>query len=176
MKQYSKRMVMVHWLTFVLLIAAWFLGDTLAEATDDNKATLAGYIVHAAAGGMILLLAFAQLVLRRKDDTPTMLADAPIYQFAAKAVHYALYAVLVVLPLSGVATLITGGAGKALLAGDASLLPKEADYENLFAREVHETLVAVLIALVVLHILGALKHQFIMKDGLLSRMWWRKKG
>ena len=92
MKQYSKRMVMVHWLTLVLLIAAWFLGDTLAEATDDNKATLAGYIVHAAAGGMILLLAFAQLVLRRKDDTPTMLADAPIYQFAAKAVHYALYA------------------------------------------------------------------------------------
>ena len=104
-----------------------------------------------------------------------MLPDTPQFQFIAKAVHYALYAVLVVLPLSGVATLITGGAGKALLAGDASLLPKEADYEKLLALEVHETLVAILIALVVLHILGALKHQFIMKDGLLSRMGWRKK-
>ena len=175
MKQYSKRMVMVHWLTLVLLIAAWFLGDTLAAATDDNKATLARYIAHAAVGGMILLLAFTQLVLRRKDGIPAMLPDTPQFQFIAKAVHYALYAVLVVLPLSGVATLITGGAGKALLAGDASLLPKEADYEKLLALEVHETLVAILIALVVLHILGALKHQFIMKDGLLSRMGWRKK-
>jgi cytochrome b561 len=28
-------------------------------------------------------------------------------------------------------------------------------------------------ALVAVHILGALKHQFVMKDGLLSRMWFK---
>lgn len=32
MTQYSKRMVIVHWLTLALLIAAWFLGDVVNEA------------------------------------------------------------------------------------------------------------------------------------------------
>jgi cytochrome b561 len=36
-------------------------------------------------------------------------------------------------------------------------------------------LVTVLIVLTVLHVLGAIKHQFIMKDGLMSRMSLRKK-
>ena len=175
MTQYSKRMVIVHWLVFGLVIAAWFLGDSLAEATDDSKATLAGYFIHAAVGGTVLLLTLSQLFFRRKDGIPAMLADKPMYQIAAKAIHYSLYTLLILLPVSGVLTIFTSDAGKALLAGDASLLPNEKDYENLFALEVHETLVTVLIVLVVLHILGAVKHQFIMKDGLISRMWLRKK-
>ena len=176
MTQYSKRMVIVHWLTLALLIVAWLLGDTLAEATDDNKATVLGYVLHLSVGGTILLLTLARFYFRRSDGTPPMLADKPLNLVAAKAVHYALYTALVLLPISGVVTLITSGAGKALLAGDAGLLPKEKDYENLFALEVHETLVTVLIVLVVLHILGAIKHQFFMKDGLLNRMSMRKKG
>ena len=175
MTQYSKRMVIVHWLTLALLIVAWFLGDTLAEATDDDKATVLGYALHLSVGGTILLLSLARIYFRRSDGTPALLADTPLNLIAAKSVHYALYTALVLLPISGVVTVITSGAGKALLAGDASLLPKEADYEKLLALEVHETLVAILIVLVVLHILGAIKHQFIMKDGLMSRMGWRSK-
>jgi len=62
-----------------------------------------------------------------------------------------------------------------LLAGDASLLPKEGGFDHVFAHEVHETMVTVLIVLVAVHLLGALKHQFIDKDGLMNRMSLRKK-
>ena len=175
MTQYSKRMVIVHWLTLALLIAAWFLGDDLAEATDDSKATLAGYIVHLSVGGTMLLLTLSQLYFRRKDATPPLLADTPMNQVVAKAVHYLLYTVLFLLPVSGVTILLTSKAGPALLAGDTNLLPKEHGYEHVFAHEVHEQLVNVLIVLVVLHVLGAIKHQFIMKDGLMSRMSLRSK-
>ena len=175
MTQYSKRIVIIHWLTLALLIAAWYLGDSLAEATDESKATLIGYIVHIAVGGTVLLLTLSQLYFRRKDGKPLVLVDKPIYQAVAKGVHYLLYTVLFVLPVSGVVIILTSKAGAALLAGDANRLPKEHDFHNVFAHAVHEQLVNVLIVLVVLHVLGAIKHQFIMKDGLMQRMMLRKK-
>ena len=175
MTQYSKRMVIVHWLTLALLLAAWYLGDSLGEATDDSKATLAGYIVHLAVGGAVLLLTLAQLIFRRKDGRPPLAADTPMYRAVAKGVHYLLYTVLIVLPASGITILLTSKAGPALLAFDANMLPKEHGYRGVFAHAVHEQLVNVLIVLAVVHILGAIKHQFITKDGLMERMMLRRK-
>jgi cytochrome b561 len=173
MTQYSKRMVIVHWLTLAVLIAAWYLGDSLSDATDDGKATLAGYIVHALVGGTVLLLTLSQLIFRRKDGRPPLEEDKPIYQLVAKGVHYLLYTVLFLLPLSGVAIILTSKVGAALLAGDATLLPRK--FHGVFAHAVHEQLVNVLIVLVMIHILGAIKHQFISKDGLMERMVLRRK-
>ena len=175
MTQYSKRMVIVHWLTLALLIVAWYLGDSLADMTDESKATLAGYLIHMAVGASVLVLVLSQLLFRRKDGTPPKLNDKPVFQAAAKGIQHLVYAVLFLLPVSGIITVFTSTAGRALLSGDANLLPKEHGYHNVFAHEVHEQLVNVLIALVMLHILGALKHQFIMKDGLMSRMALPKK-
>jgi cytochrome b561 len=174
MTQYSKRMVIVHWLTLALLIAAWYLGDSLGEATDESKATLAGYIVHIAVGGTVLLLTLFRFSFRRNDGIPAPVGDTAMDKLA-KGVHYLLYTVLFVLPVSGVVILLTSKAGPALLALDANMLPKEHGYRDVFAHEVHEQLVNVLIALAVLHILGALKHQFIDKDGLMLRMMLRRK-
>lgn len=174
MKQYSKRMVIVHWLTLALLIAAWFLGEDLAEATDESKATLAGYILHMAVGGTVLLLTLCRLYFRSKDGIPAPLGDTPMDKLA-KGVHYLLYTVLFVLPVSGILIILNSKAGAALLAGDANLLPKEHGFKDVFSHEVHEVLVNVLIVLVVVHLLGAIKHQFITKDGLMERMMLRRK-
>jgi cytochrome b561 len=176
MTQYSKRMVIVHWLTLAMLIVAWYLGDSLADSTDGSKATLAGYLVHMAVGVSVLILVVSQLLFRRKDGTPPKLVDKPVFQAAAKGVHHLMYAVLLLLPLSGVLTVINGGAGKALLAWDANMLPKEHGYQNVFAHSVHEQLVNVLIGLAIVHLLGAMKHHFFMKDGLMERMMLRRKG
>jgi len=174
MTQYSKRMVIVHWLTLALLIAAWFLGEDLAEATDESKATLAGYIFHMAVGGTVLLLTLYRLYFRSKDEIPAPIGDTPMDKLA-KGVHYLLYTVLFVLPVSGILIILNSKAGTALLAGDANLLPKEHGFKDVFSHEVHEVLVNVLIVLVVLHILGAIKHQFITKDSLMERMMLRRK-
>jgi cytochrome b561 len=79
------------------------------------------------------------------------------------------------IPVSGLVTVLTSDVLKGLLAGDANLLPKEDGFKHVFAHEVHEVLVTVLIVLVSLHVLAAVKHQFIDKDGLLNRMKLRKK-
>jgi len=172
MTQYSKRMVIIHWLTLALLIAAWLLGDELDEARHEAGATLAGYVIHSLVGGTILLLTVARLLFRRKDGTPAPVGTG-LMDKVATGIHHALYAMLFLLPLSGVLTVINSDVGKALMAGDATLLPKK--FTGVFAHEVHEVLVTVLIVLVVVHVLGAIKHQFIMKDGLMERMMLRRK-
>jgi cytochrome b561 len=172
MTQYSKRMVIAHWLTVALLIAAWFLGDAVNGARKEEGATIAGYLVHALAGGSVLLLTLARLYFRRKDGVPPPMGHS-LMDKVAKGVHHALYLLLILLPLSGVMQVVTSDVGKALLAGDASLLPQK--FTGVPAHEVHEILVMVLIVLAVVHVLGAFKHQFITGDNLMERMSLRRK-
>jgi cytochrome b561 len=172
MNQYSKRMVIVHWLTLALLIAAWFLGESVSDARHEGGATLMGYVIHGLVGASILLLTVARLFFRGKDGTPPPMGDTPMDKLA-KGIQHLMYAVLLLLPISGTMQIVTSKVFDALKAWDATLLP--AKFTGVPAHEVHEVLVNVLIALVVVHILGALKHQFVMKDGLMERMSLRRK-
>jgi len=172
MKQYSKRMVIVHWLTLALLVAAWFLGEAADEARHEGNATLIGYLVHGLVGGTVLLLLVARLYFRRKDGTPPPMGNT-LMDKVAKGIHHALYTVLLLVPFSGMMTTLTSKVSNALLAWDATLLP--AKFTGVPAHEVHEVLVNILIVLVVVHVLGAVKHQFIMKDGLMERMSLNRK-
>ncbi|MGI9350080.1 MAG: cytochrome b [Rhizobiaceae bacterium] len=49
------------------------------------------------------------------------------------------------------------------------------DFNSVFARMVHGILTKLLIALIGLHVVGALYHQFIVKDRLFARIWFGKK-
>jgi len=172
MTQYSKRMVIVHWLTLALLIAAWFLGDSVNEARHDGVATLAGYFTHVLFGASVLLLVVLRLMFRRKDGVPPAAGNTTLDKVAT-GMHHFLYLVLFLLPVSGIVQVLTSDVGKALLAGDGALLPKK--FTGVVAHEVHEVMVSVLIVLVLIHALAAIKHQFITKDGLMERMMWRRK-
>jgi len=172
MTQYSNRMVIVHWLTLALLVVAWFLGDAVNEARKEEGATLLGYAVHGLVGGAVLLFTLARFYFRNQDGAPPPLGDT-LLDKVAKGIHYALYAALILVPVSGMMQILTSDVYAALTAGDASLLPKK--FTGVTAHEVHEILVNVLIVLVVVHVLGALKHQFIAKDGIMARMRLRRK-
>ena len=173
MTQYSKRMAIIHWLTLGLLVVAWFLGDALSDARHEGNATLAGYLIHALVGDAVLLLALLRLYFRRKDGTPAAVGSG-VMDKVATGVHHLLYTILILLPVTGIMIIVTSKVGSALMAGDAGLLPKK--FTGVLAHNVHEVLVSVLIVIVVVHVLGAIKHQFILKDGLMSRMSLRRKG
>lgn len=171
MKKYSTRIIIIHWLTLALLVAAWFLGDELSDARHEHAATISAYVIHSAVGAAILLFTIARLAFRGKDGVPPALGDS-LMDKVAKGIHHLLYTLLFLIPVSGIALVLGSDVGKAIMAGDAALLP--AKFEGVVAHEVHEVLVNVLIALVVIHVLGALKHQFVMKDNIMDRMSLRK--
>lgn len=171
MTQYSKRMVIIHWLTLALVIAAWFLGDAVHDARHEGGATIAAYLIHMTTGAVVLLLTLARSVFRTQDGVPPH-GDTPMDKVAI-LVQYSLYALLILLPLSGTMQVLTSDVGAAIMAGDAARLP--AKFDGVVAHGVHEVLVNVLIVLVLVHVAGALKHQFVMKDNLMDRMSLKRK-
>ncbi len=174
MKQYSKRMVIIHWLTLVLVIVAWYLGDGLDEARNEKNAKLIGYFAHLMVGGTVLLLTILRLNFRSIDGTPPPVGQS-LMDMVAKGIHHVLYALLCLLPASGFMIILTSSVGVALMSGDASLLPAEYTGPGIVPHTVHEVLVKVLMVVVAVHILGAIKHQFFMKDGLMKRMSLSRK-
>lgn len=171
MEKYSKRIIIIHWLTLALLVVAWLLGDELSEARHEHAATIPDYVIHSAVGAAILLLTIARLAFRGKDGVPPALGNS-VMDKVAKGIHHLLYTLLFLIPVTGVAQVLGSDVGKAIMAGDAALLPSK--FEGVVSHEVHEVLVNVLIVLVVIHVLGALKHQFVMKDNIMDRMSLRK--
>ena len=73
----------------------------------------------------------------------------PMLKLAAHVTHWALYALMILLPIGG---------GMAWFGG------KE------FAAELHGAMAPVLMVLILLHFAGALFHQFVLKTNLLDRM------
>jgi cytochrome b561 len=172
---YSKRMVIIHWLTLLLLIVAWYLGDALIDARIEKNATLIGYFAHALMGGAILLLTILRMTFRGVDGTPPPVGNS-VMDIVARGVHHGLYVLLILLSITGFMTLLTSTVGMALVTNTAILLPAEYTGPSVIPHSVHEILVTVMMVVVLVHILGAIKHQFIMKDGLMRRMSLRRKG
>lgn len=172
---YSKRMVMIHWLTLALLVIAWYLGDTLVDERNEKSATMAGYLAHALVGGAVLAATVMRMIYRSVDRIPQPVSNS-LMDMLAREIHRGLYLLLVLLPLTGFLTLLTSGVGAALVTVNAGLLPEKYTGPGAVSHVSHDILVTVLMAVVAIHILGAIWHQFIVKDGLMRRMSLRRKG
>lgn len=134
---------------------------------------------HKSIGLTILILSVVRLVWRLINPAPPPPADQnPFEQRLARAAHIGLYFLIIAVPLAGWATVSASPLGlPTTLYGIidwphipmlANATDKEAA-EHLM-HEVHEILVFSLIGLFVLHILAALRHQYLLKDNVVARM------
>ena len=154
MIRYSRPQIILHWMAFLVILQQFVFHDAISEAF---RAAMRGQDIafsplvaaHVFGGILVGLFAIWRLVLRKTVGVPPELPAAPVQQMIAKGVHVALYALMLALPLSGAVAWF----GSVEAAGEA-----------------HEVMKATLIAMVALHVLGALMHQFVLKDGILRRM------
>ena len=80
---------------------------------------------------------------------------------------------LIAVAIAGMATAATSGVIEALKKSDPSLIP---DFDKVGAMEVHQLFIALLLALLALHVVAAVYHQFIVKDNLLRRIMIKRFG
>jgi len=171
MKQFSKRLVVIHWITLLLFAGAYLMGNTI-DGIEQAAGKLALYPYHFLGGAVLLLLTLVRAWYRMQDGAPAPLGDASsMPNRAAILVHKLLYALLIALPASGLLMIFQTGVFAAVMANDPSKLP---DLEKFSIHEVHGTIANILLAVIVLHFLAALYHQFVLKDGLLRRMIMRR--
>jgi len=169
--RYGVPAVLLHWGMAVLVAGAWFVGDWMTDLSF-SPLKLKVYSWHKWTG----VLVFALLIVRIGVQISVRIAPRsaipmPPSGRLAQGAHLLLYLLLALVPLSG--WLFSSAAGFTTvwfgLWPIPDLVPKDAQLKELF-QAVHNALTSVLAALVVLHLLAALKHHFIDRDRVLVRM------
>lgn len=168
---YTRTAVTLHWIIALLIFTAFPLGVYMHELPlSPYKLRL--YSWHKWAGVTIFLLALLRILWRATHRPPPLPAAMPSWEkFAAHAVHYLLYALILVIPLSG--WLMSSAKGVQTVWFGVLPLPdlvsKDKELGDLL-KAVHQSLNFLLLGLVIAHIGAALKHHFIQRDDTLVRM------
>lgn len=168
-RSYDRTQIVLHWLIAAMIFGLYAVGLTV----DLFDKPVRPFIInlHAVFGLALLALVALRLVWRTTHKTPPYPADMrPLFRKAAAAGHGLLYLLMVFIPLLGLGAFFRRG--KPLDLGFLQIpSPLEADRDVAHQiTEIHGLLANILIALVVGHVLAALYHQFVLRDGLLARI------
>lgn len=168
-----------HWLTALLIFTAIPLG-LVAERwpydTDPQLATKALlFSAHKTVGVTAFFVGLARIIWASLQPRPEPLhPERRIETLAAGTTHWLLYISLVLVPLSGwLHHAATTGFAPIWWPFGQSLpfVPKSEPVAGFFGAW-HWVFTKVLIAAVLLHVAGALKHALVDRDGTLQRMWF----
>ncbi len=178
--KYTKVAILLHWLIGFSIIALLIVGLVMSE--EDllpMNLRFAAFQLHKSLGLTVLILSVFRLIWRLTHTPPALPEGMNTFEIlAAKATHIVFYILMLGLPLTGWIIVSTSARDiptiwfglfqwphLPILVGD----PSRGDFSKSIG-EVHESLAWIAIALIILHVGAALKHQFINKDNLLSRM------
>ena len=154
-KGYSSTQIRLHWIVGALILFQLIYGEAMGEpwdaVTDGRVPVMSTWVwAHILVGGAVLALVVWRAALRRMRGVPEVPhSDNALMTKAAEWGHLALYALMVLTPISG----LVAWYGGVEIAG-----------------EVHGWFKPALIVLIAGHAAAALYHQFWLKDGLLLRM------
>ena len=163
--RYNNGAVLLHWLTALVVVAQVVVGFTFA-GMERGPARGDLFTVHKTLGATILLLALIRLGWRLLHPPPPFPTELPKWERIASVwTHRAFYVLLIILPLTGLMA-VSGGAGAEgktttpLLGGiPLPLIPGISGDTGETMGGLHELLVFVTLAILILHIAAAIKHQ-----------------
>ena len=173
--QYTPTAKALHWLMTALIFGLLALGFYMHDLPlSPDKLKL--YSWHKWAGVSVFLFLWLRLLWRLAHRPPALPGHmAKAAQWAAHAGHATLYGLMIAIPLSG--WLMSSAKGFQTvwfgLLPIPDLLTKNKEAGDWLAM-VHQSLNLLLLAVLVGHIGAALKHHFIDKDDILTRMLPRR--
>jgi cytochrome b561/polyisoprenoid-binding protein YceI len=190
-QRYTAVAIVLHWaiaFAIALMIPLGFWMHIQAEHGVATDELFRAFQLHKSIGLTVLVLSVARLGWRLANPPPPLPEHMPAWErFAAKATHWAFYALTIGLPLSGwlyvsagwsiheneplpVPTYYFGLFSVPHLFGlpNASEGVREAAAETAFTA--HWVMAYAMIGLAALHVLAALKHHIFDKDQVLAHM------
>ena len=172
MQRYSSVAIALHWLIAILIVGTFTLGLVMTDIPGLTPTKLRYFSWHKWAGVTVLALAALRLLWRLRSRPPAYPAHMPTWQrHAAHSLHGLLYVLMFAVPLSGYFYSLAAGVPvvyfgllplPVLIDADPALKP--------ILGALHYWLNMGLAALVAIHVLAALKHVLIDRDGIMGRM------
>lgn len=167
--RYSLPLILLHWLTVPAMLCAFILGEVMEDLPrGPEKISVMGW--HILAGLTVAALLLPRLVIRWRG-VPSMQGQATFWEAGlARAAHLVLYAAMLLLPLTGLLSILAGSRAMPVLGlfELPSLFPLPWLHEAM--EEVHEAIAKVFLFTLVLHLAATLWHALVRRDGVLRRM------
>ncbi len=161
----------LHWMLFLLILGLLILGYLMDDITD--KALRSQVVnLHKLTGLLVLLMVILRITWALINVKPSLPTAVRWEQWSARGVHGLLYAVMVVMPLSG---WVIASTKRPPMLGTISLgLPlPQSPALHAAAKVAHYWIAIAIIVLVAVHVLAAFYHQFVKKENIFQRMWIR---
>jgi len=160
----------LHWLAAALISGGFVLGLSMVDLPFSPQ-RIQYFSWHKWIGITVWLLAVLRLVWRLLVPPPPLLPMPDWQRRLALATHHLLYALMLLIPISG--WLYSSAAGVPVVYLGLVPLPDLVAASKPLAANlklVHKALNVTLLILVVLHIAAALKHHLVERDQTLARM------
>jgi len=172
MHRFTIPAIVLHWLIAILIAAAFALGVTMVDIPGITPTKLKYFSWHKWLGVTVLGLACVRLLWRLTHAAPAYPVDMPAWQQkAAHGLHALIYFLIFAVPVSGYFYSLAAGVPVVYLGIWPMPVLIEADQQlKPVLKQLHYVLNTVLLACIVAHVLAALKHHFIDRDGVLKRM------
>lgn len=166
--RYGNLAVAIHWLSAALILTQIYLGLAFSDLPKSTPERAELFTAHKTVGVVILLLALTRLAVRLIDAPPPYPADFPKWERrVAVWNHRAFYFLIIALPVTGLAAVSKRAVdGMTGLAGGTwfPVVPIPA------IGGAHKWLAYATIGLLVIHVLAALKNQFLNRGPVADRM------
>jgi cytochrome b561 len=173
-RAYSTLSKLLHWLIAILVMGLLSISFFLDNFPEKSQAM--AYMMHKSIGLTVLGLMLIRVLWLVYHGRPKLPSRMPRWQrYLAYSVQWGLYALLIAMPLCG--WVMSMASGHTPIYMGVVSLPLPGIHVNKALSDImlqcHQTIAWVLIALIALHIAGAFKHQWIDRDRVVRRMWFR---
>ncbi len=154
-KGFNKTQIRLHWAIFILIVLQYLFHEPISDGFEMMQKGLEPdrnplVLQHVIGGSLIFVLVVWRLSLRVRRGAPALPAKEPmILKAIAHLTHFVLYALMILLPLSGAV---------AFFAGQKA------------AAEAHGIMRGLMLLFAGLHIVGALFQQIVLKTNIMDRM------
>ena len=192
---YSNVAIILHWLIGVSIIfmflLGWFMQELPKEAAKSSSYDLFNlgiytwelaketsprsfyFNLHKSIGVTLFALIIFRVFWRFTHKPPALLSSMKSWEKRlATIAHHGLYLLMILTPLAGIIMSIASKYGIKWFGIEFIPGLDIPSVRELFY-EFHEIFGLLILFILIFHIIGALKHTFIDKDGTLRRMWFK---
>jgi cytochrome b561 len=190
--RYTNTAIVLHWLIaigiFAMFALGWFMSELPKEApkqiaydlfnwgiytwqlAEEASPRTFYFNLHKSIGVTILALIIIRVLWRITHRPPALLVSYKSWERKLPTgTHHLLYLLMVALPVSGLIMAVSSKYGVKWFGIDFIGGLDNTPLREVF-KEVHEIVGVVILLVLILHILGALKHKFVDKDTTMDRM------
>ena len=163
-QKFSKGTIWVHWLTAFLILIIVFSSLKIGGFEFVEKSTMTK--IHILLGSLVFIFTIIRSFLLFKSKQPDSLKTGS--KFVDKLAiwnHYIFYVLLFTISITGIVILFTGHYLEFLSSGNIDDITKTSSLKY------HVLMAFVVILLLIMHVIGVVKHYIFTKENTLKRIF-----